>query len=171
MTCPIWQSFILQLIQKSPKLTFTTNLLRQLRVDWYKVPAVYIHTDRVVRLRHQVLHPSSTTQPVGTQWFTVHSDIYTDLRQRKHRVCVTSTSGLSLVTVPDHTGADSKPSPFIALIPLNAQNPKNTVRTTYLFNFKAFFFYIHPLPSKPWHTPNGIWYLPFLSYIFLNCQT
>lgn len=51
------QPFILQLIHQSPELTFTTNLLQQLRVNWYKVPAVYIHTDRVVRLRHQVLHP------------------------------------------------------------------------------------------------------------------
>lgn len=158
---------ILQLIQKSPELTFTSNLLWQLRVNWY-ISSISIYT---YRGQTQTPGPSSFVHHTASRYTVIHSPLrylHRSTTEKTQSLCHFHVRALIGHGLWSHRGwfktTFSRPSPFIAFI-LMHKIPKHTVRTTYLLNFKDFFF-INPLPSKPWHTPNGIWYLPFLSYIF-----
>lgn len=160
---------ILQLIQKSPELTFTSNLLWQLRVNWY-ISSISIYT---YRGQTQTPGPSSFVHHTASRYTVIHSPLrylHRSTTEKTPSLCHFHVRALIGHGLWSHRGwfktTFSRPSPFIAFI-LMHKIPKHTVRATYLLNFKDFFF-INPLPSKPWHTPNGIWYLPFLSYIFFK---
>lgn len=117
---------ILQLIQKSPELTFTSNLLWQLRVNWYIKYHQYIYIQRsdsdtrsfILRPPHgQSVHSDSQSPQISTQIYDRENTESVSLpRQGSHWSRSLITQGLIqnylLTTISIHS------------IYINAQNPK-----------------------------------------------
>lgn len=117
---------ILQLIQKSPELTFTSNLLWQLRVNWYIKYHQYIYIQRsdsdtrsfILRPPHgQSVHSDSQSPQISTQIYDRENTESVSLpRQGSHWSRSLITQGpiqnYLLTTISIHS------------IYINAQNPK-----------------------------------------------
>lgn len=117
---------ILQLIQKSPELTFTSNLLWQLRVNWYIKYHQYIYIQRsdsdtrsfILRPPHgQSVHSDSQSPQISTQIYDRENTESVSLpRQGSHWSRSLITQGLIqnylLTTISIHS------------IYINAQNPQ-----------------------------------------------
>lgn len=117
---------ILQLIQKSPELTFTSNLLWQLRVNWYIKYHQYIYIQRsdsdtrsfILRPPHgQSVHSDSQSPQISTQIYDRENTESVSLpRQGSHWSRSLITQGLIqnylLTTISIHS------------IYFNAQNPQ-----------------------------------------------
>lgn len=117
---------ILQLIQKSPELTFTSNLLWQLRVNWYIKYHQYIYIQRsdsdtrsfILRPPHgQSVHSDSQSPQISTQIYDRENTESVSLpRQGSHWSRSLITQGLIqnylLTTISIH------------IIYINAQNPQ-----------------------------------------------